>query len=38
VLIEWGEKLPNDPPSPFFRIRLEMKGENQRRIMIERIT
>jgi tRNA threonylcarbamoyladenosine biosynthesis protein TsaE len=38
VLIEWGEKLPNDPPSPFFRIRLEMRGENQRRIMIERIT
>jgi tRNA threonylcarbamoyladenosine biosynthesis protein TsaE len=36
VLIEWGEKLPDRPPGPFFRVQLEIAGEFERRISVEK--
>ena len=37
VLVEWGEKLGDDPPLPCVRIRLEHQGSDQRRIFVERV-
>ncbi len=36
VLIEWGDKLPELPLGPKVRIRLEVLGENERRIVVEK--
>jgi tRNA threonylcarbamoyladenosine biosynthesis protein TsaE len=37
VLIEWGEKLGDDAPTPCVRIRMEHLGSDQRRIRVESI-
>lgn len=36
VMIEWGGKLSALPPEPIVRIRLEVTGENERHIVVER--
>lgn len=36
VMIEWGGKLSALPPEPIVRIRLEVIGENERHIVVER--
>jgi tRNA threonylcarbamoyladenosine biosynthesis protein TsaE len=36
VLIEWGEKFPEDLPVPALRIRLEHLGGDRRRILVKR--
>ncbi len=36
VLIEWGAKLPEPLPCSFVRIRLEVEGESERRIIVEK--
>jgi tRNA threonylcarbamoyladenosine biosynthesis protein TsaE len=38
VLIEWGEKLGDDVPRPYVRIRLEHLGPDERRITVERLS
>ncbi len=38
VLIEWGEKLPGGLPAIFFRIELEVAGEDERRIRVTKNT
>ncbi|MCX8112363.1 MAG: tRNA (adenosine(37)-N6)-threonylcarbamoyltransferase complex ATPase subunit type 1 TsaE [Bacteroidia bacterium] len=30
IFIEWAEKLPFSPPSPWVEVRLSLKGENHR--------
>ncbi len=35
VMIEWGDKLPETPPPPLVRIRMEALQENDRRIVVE---
>jgi tRNA threonylcarbamoyladenosine biosynthesis protein TsaE len=35
VMIEWGDKLPEAPPAPIVRIRMEALQENDRRIVVE---
>jgi len=35
VLVEWGERLGDDPPAPSFRIRMEHLGSDDRRIVVE---
>jgi tRNA threonylcarbamoyladenosine biosynthesis protein TsaE len=38
VIIEWGDKLPDKPPVPLFRIRLEAlpESERDRNIVVEK--
>ncbi|MGH9377826.1 MAG: tRNA (adenosine(37)-N6)-threonylcarbamoyltransferase complex ATPase subunit type 1 TsaE [Terriglobia bacterium] len=36
VMIEWGEKLRPVPPGPLVRIRLEVAGEDERHIVVEK--
>lgn len=36
VMIEWGDKLQEPPPGPVLRIRLEVTGEGERRIIVEK--
>jgi len=39
VIVEWGEKLLRDTaPVPRFEIRLEHRGEHDRRIVVEEVT
>lgn len=38
VLIEWGERLPQPPPGPLVRIRMDVCGENERHIVVEEET
>ena len=35
VMIEWGDKLPEIPPAPVVRIRMEALQESDRRIVVE---
>jgi len=37
VLIEWGEKLGANLPTPCIRIRMEHLGDEDRRIIVERL-
>ncbi|MDE3181661.1 MAG: tRNA (adenosine(37)-N6)-threonylcarbamoyltransferase complex ATPase subunit type 1 TsaE [Acidobacteriota bacterium] len=37
VMIEWGDKLAEIPPGPVLRIRMEVVGEDQRRIVVEQL-
>ena len=37
VLVEWGEKLGDNTPIPFVRIRMEHQGSDDRRIVVERV-
>ncbi|MGH9351762.1 MAG: tRNA (adenosine(37)-N6)-threonylcarbamoyltransferase complex ATPase subunit type 1 TsaE [Terriglobia bacterium] len=37
VMIEWGDKLRTLPPEPVVRIRLEVAGENDRHIVVEKL-
>jgi tRNA threonylcarbamoyladenosine biosynthesis protein TsaE len=37
ILVEWGEKLGNDVPSPCIKIRMEHQGDDCRRILVERV-
>jgi tRNA threonylcarbamoyladenosine biosynthesis protein TsaE len=37
VIVEWGEKLEAHAPLPRFEIRLEHRGENDRRIVVEEV-
>ena len=37
VLVEWGEKLGDNIPIPCVKIRMEHQGDNDRRILIERV-
>ena len=37
VLVEWGEKLGDNAPRPCIKIRMEHQGNDQRRILIERV-
>lgn len=37
VMIEWGEKLSARPDEPTVRIRMEVAGENDRHILVERL-
>lgn len=34
VMIEWGERLREQPPPPFFKVRLEHLGDTRRRIQV----
>jgi tRNA threonylcarbamoyladenosine biosynthesis protein TsaE len=38
VIIEWGDKLPDEPPAPTFRIRLQAlpDSESDRNIVVEK--
>jgi tRNA threonylcarbamoyladenosine biosynthesis protein TsaE len=38
VIIEWGDKLPDEPPGPLFRIRLEALPDSEcdRNIVVEK--
>lgn len=38
VMIEWGGKLSARPSEPTVRIRMEVAGENERRIVVERLS
>jgi tRNA threonylcarbamoyladenosine biosynthesis protein TsaE len=40
VIIEWGEKLPNRPPVPTFRIQLEAlpESDSDRKILVQTLT
>jgi tRNA threonylcarbamoyladenosine biosynthesis protein TsaE len=37
VLVEWGEKLGDNAPIPCVRIRMEHRGSDDRRILVERV-
>lgn len=37
VMIEWGGKLTDRPPGPLLRIQMEVVGQDQRRIVVERL-
>ena len=37
VLVEWGEKLGDNTPIPFVKIRMEHQGSDDRRILVERV-
>ncbi len=37
VLVEWGEKLGDNPPTPYVRIRMEHLGSEERRVVVERV-
>lgn len=37
VIVEWGEKLGDNPPSPRVRIQLEYLAGEDRRILVERV-
>lgn len=37
VLVEWGEKLGDNPPTPCVRIRMEHLGSEERRVVVERV-
>lgn len=37
VVVEWGEKLGDNPPAPRVRIRLEHLAGDDRRIVVERL-
>jgi len=37
VLVEWGEKLGDNAPTPCVRIRMEHRGSDDRRILVERV-
>jgi tRNA threonylcarbamoyladenosine biosynthesis protein TsaE len=37
VLVEWGEKLGDNAPTPCVKIRMEHLGSDDRRIRIERL-
>lgn len=37
VMIEWGGKLSGRPAGPTVRIRMEVAGENDRHILVERL-
>lgn len=37
VMIEWGEKLSARPEEPTVRIRMEVAGESDRHILVERL-
>jgi tRNA threonylcarbamoyladenosine biosynthesis protein TsaE len=37
VLIEWGEKLGDNIPTPCIKIRMEHLNRDERRILIERV-
>lgn len=37
VLVEWGEKLGDNPPLPCVKIRLEHQESDKRRIFVERV-
>jgi tRNA threonylcarbamoyladenosine biosynthesis protein TsaE len=37
VLVEWGEKLGDNVPIPCVKIQLEHKGNDARRIVVERV-
>ena len=38
VLVEWGEKLGDNIPTPYVRIRMEHLGGNERHVHVERMT
>jgi tRNA threonylcarbamoyladenosine biosynthesis protein TsaE len=37
VLVEWSEKLGDNVPIPYVRIRMEHQGGDERRILVERV-
>jgi tRNA threonylcarbamoyladenosine biosynthesis protein TsaE len=37
VLVEWGGKLGDNAPIPCVRIRMEHRGSDDRRILVERV-
>ena len=37
VLVEWGEKLGDNAPSPCVKIRMEHLASDERRILVERV-
>lgn len=38
MIVEWGEKLEGSLPGPRVRVRLEHRGSEERRIVVERLT